>query len=338
MEAFRDASPPESAYSASQAAAWLRRIALPPAYARYVDAPSTIPKTPDSLRTLFRCQITTFAYENLSVHYSAAHQVDIRPHVLYAKMMGPDGNGRGGYCMELSILFHHMLRALGFHVYMTGVRNRTRTDGVPRGEYQGWTHINNIVHLPCGSKFSADVAFGGDGPTCPLPMDGAATAMQNLGPQQVRLVHDNIPKQCLREPKLWVYQYRNSAEGDWNAFYSFSEVEFFQEDFEVQNWWTSVKTLHRWTVLVVRFLREGEPVKFPSDEGWRVEDAQVTVVGKVMLVNDVVKVNMGGKTQVVHRFSSEAGRLRALVEYFGIRLTDQERQSIQGWDMALADA
>jgi len=40
--------------------------------------------------------------------------------------------------MELSIFFHHMLRGLGFHVYMTGVRNRTRTEGVPQGEYQGW--------------------------------------------------------------------------------------------------------------------------------------------------------------------------------------------------------
>lgn len=138
MEAFRDSSPPESAYSSVQVAAWLRRIALPSAYTHYIDAPATIPKTRESLRTLFRCQITTFPYENLSVHYSQTHQVNIRPEVLYAKMMGPSSNGRGGYCMELSIFFHHMLRALGFYVYMTGVRNRTRTDGVPQGEYQGW--------------------------------------------------------------------------------------------------------------------------------------------------------------------------------------------------------
>lgn len=138
MDAFRDASPQESAYSAPQVAAWLRRISLPPSYAQYIDAPSTIPKTAEALRTLFRCQITTFPYENLSVHYSKTHQVDIQPGVLYTKMLGPSCNGRGGYCMEISILFHHMLRGLGFHVYMTGVRNRTRTDGVPQGEYQGW--------------------------------------------------------------------------------------------------------------------------------------------------------------------------------------------------------
>lgn len=138
MDSFRDSVPEESAYSNSQVAAWLRRICLPSSYARYIDSPSTFPKTADSLRILFRCQITTFPYENLSVHYSRTHQVNIQPDVLYTKMMGPNNNGRGGYCMELSILFHHMLRGLGFHVYMTGVRNRTRTDGVPQGEYQGW--------------------------------------------------------------------------------------------------------------------------------------------------------------------------------------------------------
>ncbi|KFY96918.1 hypothetical protein V500_02263 [Pseudogymnoascus sp. VKM F-4518 (FW-2643)] len=336
MDAFRDPTPQGSAYSAPQVAAWLRHISLPSSLTQYIDSPSTFPKTAASLQSLFRCQITTFPYENLSVHYSQSHQVSIQPNVLFTKMMAPDHNGRGGYCMELSIFFHHMLRGLGFHVYMTGVRNRTRTDGMPQGEYQGWTHINNIVHLPCGSKFSADVAFGGDGPTSPLPMDGAASTLHNLGTQEVRLVYENIPKQRLREPKLWVYQYRNSTDKEWNSFYSFSEVEFFQEDFEVQNWWTSVKTLHRWTVLVVRFLREGEPIKFPKNDAWRKgDDQEVGIVGKVMLVNNLVKVNVGGKTRVLHEFNSEDERLLALQEYFGISLTQEEAQFIKGWDMAL---
>lgn len=167
-------------------------------------------------------------------------------------------------------------------------------------------------------------------------MDGAASALPNLGTQEVRLVYDNIPKQRLREPKMWVYQYRNSTDKEWNSFYSFSEVEFFQEDFEVQNWWTSVKTLHRWSVLVVRFLREGEPIKFPENDAWRKgDDQEVSIVGKVMLVNNLVKVNVGGKTRVLHEFSSEDGRLLALQEYFGISLTEEEAQFIKGWDMAL---
>lgn len=197
------------------------------------------------------------------------------------------------------------------------------------------THINNIIHLPDGSKFSADVAFGGDGPTLPLLMDDQATTHRNLGSQDVRLIHDVLPKQRLLEPKVWIYQYRNGTDKEWNSFYSFLEVEFFQEDFEVQNWWASAKTLHRWTVLVVRFLREGEPIKYPHENWKQDRKLEINIVGKVMLVNNLVKVNMGNKTKVVYQFTSEAERLAALWEYFGIRLTEEEVHSIYGWDMAL---
>lgn len=128
----------ESAYSREQVTQWLKRMAPPQSILQYAEFPGRIPKTIESLRTLMRCQITTFPYENLSVHYSSTHLVDINPESLYTKMMGPENGGRGGYCMELSIFFFHMLRAIGFHVYMTGVRNRTRTNGVPGGVYQGW--------------------------------------------------------------------------------------------------------------------------------------------------------------------------------------------------------
>lgn len=200
------------------------------------------------------------------------------------------------------------------------------------------THINNIIHLPNGSKFSADVAFGGDGPTLPLQMDSKATIHRNLGSQDVRLVHDILPKQRLLEPKVWIYQYRNGPDEQWNSFYSFLEVEFFQEDFEVQNWWASAKTLHRWTVLAVRFLREGEPIKYPRED-WKGDcEAEIHIVGKVMLVNNLVKLNLGNKTKVILQINSEKQRLGALWEYFGIRLTEEDARSINGWDMELNDS
>ena len=128
----------ESAYSSSQVGAWLQRISLPSGSTQYIDSPAAVPKTQEFLGILFRCQISTFPYENLSVHYSSHHLVNIDPGVLYQKIMSNSTDQRGGYCMELSIFFHHMLRGLGFQVYMTGVRNRSRTNGVPQGEYQGW--------------------------------------------------------------------------------------------------------------------------------------------------------------------------------------------------------
>ncbi|KAL4878721.1 hypothetical protein BJY04DRAFT_194969 [Aspergillus karnatakaensis] len=324
-----------SVYSPDQITAWLNYICLPTSYTEYISSPGTFPKTYDALCTLMRCQISRFPYENLSVHYSSTQLVDIRPDVAYEKIMGPKRDGarrRGGYCMEVSIFFYHMLLGMGFDVYMTGVRNRARTNGIPGGGYLGFTHINNIVQLPSGEKFSVDVGFGGDGPTCPLPLNDLGKSFKNLGNQEIRLTHDHIPKQNSRGDKLWIYQYRNGPHLEWNSFYCFAELEFFQEDFEVMNWWTSAKTLHKWTVLCVRFLREGEGVEFSENPSLPL-DCGVKIVGKVMLVDNVIKVNLGRETSIVHSFDTEEGRLRALKDYFGISLTEDEAHSIR--DMAL---
>jgi arylamine N-acetyltransferase len=167
-------------------------------------------------------------------------------------------------------------------------------------------------------------------------MDDTAEAITNLGTQEIRLVHDNIDKQNWRGSKLWIYQYRNDASAEWNSFYSFSEVEFFQEDFEVLNWWSSAKTFHRWTPLAVRFLREGEPVELDQDDAWTAEDTQeLKSVAKVVLVGDVVKLSTGGRTRVVHRCESEEERRQALGKYIGIHLTEEEFRSIHGYGTAL---
>ena len=103
----------------------------------------TFPRTATALRTLMRCQITTFPFENLAIHYSPTHVVNIRPEALYEKMIECDKDqrrGKGGYCMEVGIFFDHVLRGLGFWTYTTGVRNRMRRDedGIPGGEALGW--------------------------------------------------------------------------------------------------------------------------------------------------------------------------------------------------------
>lgn len=168
--------------------------------------------------------------------------------------------------------------------------------------------------------------------------DVEAAVHDNLGTQQIRLIHDTIPKQKLAEPRLWIFQYRNGPDKEWNAFYSFSELEFFQEDFEVMNWWAPAHTLHRWTMLVVRFLREGQSLDFAESwgPGQVVEGAEdVRIVGKIMLVTDVVKVNMGGRTQVLCELHTEAERVMAFKKYFGIDLSEEEVNAIEDWDMKL---
>lgn len=184
------------------------------------------------------------------------------------------------------------------------------------------THIVNIIQLPSGTEYHVDAAFGGDGPMRPLPLISGLVS-QNLGTQEVRLVRGYMDKQTRRDRdrEVWIYQYRNDAAREWNSFYSFTETEFFQEDFEVMNRFTSWDALQKGNQWVVRFLRDGETGEFSLIEGERVDgDGDVVVVGKVMFVNDVVKVNLGGRTRVVDCLETDEKRVEGLKKWFGMEV------------------
>lgn len=183
------------------------------------------------------------------------------------------------------------------------------------------THIVNIVELPSGVQYHVDAAFGGDGPTRPLPLI-AGQIHHNLGAQELRLIYGNIPKQTRPEQKLWIYQYRNGPTMDWNSFYSFGEFEFFHDDFEVINRFTSWHTLTNRNVWIIKFFRNGETNGLPLLEGEVANGVpgDVRIVGKIMFVNDVVKLNMGGKTRVIDSYKTEDERREGLKKWFSISL------------------
>jgi arylamine N-acetyltransferase len=177
------------------------------------------------------------------------------------------------------------------------------------------------VTLPDGTKYMLDVGFGGDGPTKPLPLISGHVE-QNLGTQEIRLVHGNIPEQTNKLQKLWIYAYRNGIDEEWNSFYCFPELEFLPADFEIMNFYTSTAhtalNFQTRTVLIVRFLR-----------------VEQRMVGKVMLVNGEVKRNMGGKTSIVKVCGTEKERVDTIREHFGIILTDEEKESVKGRNVEL---
>jgi len=116
-----------------ETAAYCSLIGLP---AKYLP-PNKPPHDIVFLTDLHTYTISTAPYENLSLHYSKDKKVTLDPQELYRKIVC-DGRGRGGYCMELSLLHMHVLRGLGFTTYTAGVRTRNRTDGIPQGDYVGW--------------------------------------------------------------------------------------------------------------------------------------------------------------------------------------------------------
>jgi arylamine N-acetyltransferase len=108
-------------------------------YLAYLGLPETvrtgskIPKDVDLLKTLQTHQISKVPFENLGIHYSKIHNLDINPRVVYQKVLA--GNGRGGQCMELNLLLTHILRGLGFYCYTAGAKVRIRVNGIPQGEF-----------------------------------------------------------------------------------------------------------------------------------------------------------------------------------------------------------
>jgi arylamine N-acetyltransferase len=209
-----------SAYSPEQIETFLDYIGIPEQHPRQHDPELNL----KFLTNLHVHTLSAIPYENLSLHYNGEHTNTLNPEKLYQKIV-LDGRGRGGYCMEISLLFNHILRGLGFDVYTAGVKIRRRQNGIPDGPYTGHVHIVNIVTLSDGSKWMCDVAFGGDGATKPLQLlEDEIT--HNMGTQDIRLVKDHIPAQVDRrlQTKMWIYQYRNSSTQAWNSFYAFHEV------------------------------------------------------------------------------------------------------------------
>jgi arylamine N-acetyltransferase len=271
-----------SAFSDDQISAFLEYIRFPPSLQqqRYTgDAPKDL----HLLTQLHIYMISKVPYENLWLHYNPTHTNTINPQDIFTSTV-TNNRGRGGYCFQVSIFFNHILRGLAFPAYLAPVRIRLRVNGIPQGDYTGWRHLVNIVHLSDGTKWALDVGCGGDGPTAPVQLvhDRPQT---NLGSQDIRLWHDWIPTQLHRTEasKLWIYQCRNGPELEWHAFYAFAETEAMEADFHNLNWYTGAhpESFQTFTCIIVKFLRRTK------------EDGGEEIYGKRMLVDGLVKENLG---------------------------------------------
>lgn len=205
----------------------------------------------------------------------------------------------------------------------------------------------NLVILEDGSVWSCDVGFGGDGPTSPLALsatpDQNPEVVTNLGSQEVRLRKGAFPDTVRPKMNLvWFYEYRNGQDSAWNTYYAFSESEASDWDLQCANFWvvSHPDSFQRKQILAVKFIR-GAPVQeeettesAKSQQNGKAYD-EVAVMGKIMLADDVVKRNMGGKTELVRQCKTEKERIQALEELFGIYFTDEEQHGIKGFETEL---
>ena len=194
-------------------------------------------------------------------------------------------------------------------------------DGLPRGEYVGFSHVVNVVVMGDGDRWMVDVGFGGDGPTCPMRLV-SGEQRRNIGTQEMRLDWEGIKGGYSEDQKVWVYSVRNFEGGEWRACYCFLEAKFLQQDLAVMAFFVNESPLSWFTTMTVavRMLLD--------EEGERIK-------GKIMLAGADVKENCGGRTSLAMTCGTERVRVEALKMVFGLVLTEEECRGIKGRVTAL---
>lgn len=291
-----------------QVARYFDRLGLAKELRRYSVAGLNACETLDYLALLQKLHLATIPFENLNLHYSAHGTVSVHPDQLFNKIVG-DNKGRGGYCMENNCLFGMLLKSLGFTQYPGGGRVYEPTG------WAGWGHLMNFVIIG-DTKYQVDVGFGGDGPTVPMPLDRTGAAQQQIKPAQTRLQWRNIPGNTDPGQRLWVYEYRRNDESEWDIKYCFTEVEFLPNDYISMNYFSSTSPRTFFTSVII------VDKKIMDDNG--------ELVGKMSMSGAKLRWHMGGEKTKEIEFKSEAERIEALEQYFGIRLDQVERDGIAG--------
>lgn len=299
---------PRPSYSKEQISKYFERLNLPEKDQKY-DVAGLSPE--DELKYLTLLQkhnLAEIPFENLTLHYSAHHSINVHPQALFTKIIG-DNNGRGGYCMENNALFGTLLSSLGFNIYSAGARVNNG------GVLTGWSHMVNIVKIGA-KKYHVDVGFGGNGPVVPMPLDRSEVVKEHIKPAATRLRWDNIPGNTDPDQRLWLYEHRQDEDSEWTLMYVFTELEFLPSDYAVMNYFTSTNKhiFFTRTIMLVK--------KILDDTG--------ELAGELIMSDKDLKWRIHGKKEKQIEFKSEKDRLDALEQHLGIRFGEVERVGIQG--------
>jgi hypothetical protein len=158
----------------------------------------TSPSARSALEVLQKYQQSKVPFANLYLHYSRHHVGTLDQGVVYEYLVesggiarewerGPgilsealrkdeggrserekmwDGRapsgGRGGTCTRNNGFFGTVMRSLGFRVKMAAARVAKANRGGPKGVFDGWNHLINLVEFE-GMRYLVDVGFVANG-------------------------------------------------------------------------------------------------------------------------------------------------------------------------------
>lgn len=306
-------------------------------------------KAKDPLAALRRVQLLTMAlcpFGSLGIHYSTHHTISLDPDALFTKIVE---RGHGGYCMENNAFWATALRSLGYECYVVGARvsnAEAGLRGVQGDGFSGWGHEAVIVLLD-GQKYLTDVGFGGRGSLEPILLEEGETGKGLPGVVQ-RLARRPIADWTLtgeEKGKMWIVDVPDEkmpveengavtngemtkhehvrAEPGWRAAYCFMDMEWLPQDFEIINFrmCRDPKSMFVQNLILTKPLLD--------------ENAE-TCVGQLNLVKNEVSRRIYDdkgrpmEKEVLVKCTSEAERVKALEEWFGVVLRPEEARAIKG--------
>lgn len=178
----------------------------------------------------------------------------------------------------------------------------------------------NIVTI-AQSKYLVDVGFGAGEPIQPVPLQHGYEFNGLLSSKgRLEFKHLDRHSAATREDpaqRLWVYSVKSSSKKEWEEMYSFTETEFFSDDFVLMNYFVSTRP-DSWfvqEVVAYRMLMDSDNKR---------------LFGEVALHKDVLKIRDEGKEETVTKLNCEEDRTKALAQHFKMRLTEREQRSIIG--------
>ncbi|EKM81236.1 hypothetical protein AGABI1DRAFT_56672 [Agaricus bisporus var. burnettii JB137-S8] len=328
-----------SKYSADQVAQYLSTIDYEPHYNAEAISSGQFPINIYSLSRVMRLHMLAFPFENISMHYSADHQMDVSHEGIYDRFVK---ERKGSYCFGQNGLMLEMLRGLGFRAYTAAARVNSAPAGSPYC-YHALTHIVILVQPFSDSNetYVVDVGFGSSCITRPLLLsnhpDNVIFGLSET--ERHRLTRSPRPDSSLSDSQdlestageqwnleIW-HKKHESTDGTWRLQFSFTEDEFSQTDiifgsFGICNrpdpttpFWNSILCLKLFTI--------------DNEETLQLEKCERPMYRIILFGKEVWK-SSGANKEILRNLETELDRIRAIRDYFGIDMKDEDAVHIVG--------
>ncbi|GLB33556.1 putative N-acetyltransferase [Lyophyllum shimeji] len=334
-----------SVYTPGQISTWLSTIGFPHSFTEDDILHGRFPTTLENLHIVTRLHIIAFPFENIMMHYSADHYMDISTEGLYKRMV----IGRGGsYCFGLNGLFSQMILGLGYRAYTGAARINIAEKASDTPVYTAFSHMIIFVQPGADSNetYLVDVGCGGSGLTRPILLsDAEDNVVIGTTPTEMhRLRRGAHPASRLASSeRLWhldILQIKDDVrQAKWRVVYAFSEEEYFPTDYESANfavcrrpqpgglfWKNIVCSKHFWL----------DSHEVGASDGGVDKSIMTRYMGRLGMEGRTVRRHVGSQSEVIRTMATETERTAALRELFGIDLSPEDLEHVRGRDAALS--